>query len=59
MKLKKITLEFTSEELEAIHYAMEIGVSRHKKDKSRIAQDWIEIADDIRRRLPIKMRFDS
>lgn len=57
MKLDKITLEFTSEELEAIHYVMEIGIRKHRVEKCNTAKDWVDTADEIRKKLPIKMRF--
>jgi len=57
MKLDKITLQFTAEELEAIHYAMDIGIIKHRSDKCEIAKDWIDMADKIRQKLPIQLRF--
>ena len=56
MELDKITLQFTAEELEAIHYAMEIGIRKYKKEKCQTANNWIDKADDIRRSLPIRLR---
>ena len=55
MKLSKITYTFTAEELEAIHYAMEMGI-RHCKNITTSESKWIEIADKIRRTLPIRVR---
>lgn len=57
MKLDKITLQFTSEELEAIHYAIDIGVKSCRKSKSKYPVDWIDKAEEIRKRLPIKLRL--
>jgi len=56
MKIKKITLEFDSDELEALHYAIEMGVRHYNETSGKGADDWIIIADKIRRKLPIKMR---
>jgi len=58
MKLDKITLQFTAEELESIHYAMNCGIKNYKKSKSNCANNWIEIAENIRKDLPIKLRFN-
>ena len=59
MKITNITLEFTSEEMEAIHYAMNIGIMKHRKDKCKIAKDWIDTADNIRKKLPIRIRMNN
>ena len=57
MKLNKISLEFDREELEAIHYAMNIGIRKYKKDKCHTADNWINIAESIRMKLPIELRL--
>jgi len=57
MKLDKITLQFTAEEIEAIHYTMNLGIKSYKRNKPKCAEDWIEIAENIRKKLPIKLRF--
>ena len=59
MKINKISLELEEEEIEAIHYAMEIGIRKYRKDKCNTANDWIELADDIRKKLPIRIRLDK
>jgi len=57
MKIDKIILEFDAEELEAVHYAIEIGVRDYKRNKSTCANDWIEIAERIRQKLPTRLRM--
>lgn len=59
MKLDKITLQFTAKELEAIHYTMEIGIRKYRKDKCNTAADWIDIAEEIRKKLPIQLRLNT
>lgn len=59
MKIDKITLQFTSEELEAIHYAIHLGIRAYKKSKSKPADDWIETAENIRRKLPTKLHLED
>ncbi len=58
MKMKSINLEFTAEEIEAIHYAIELGVKSYKRNKPKCADDWIEVANNIRKKLPIGIRFN-
>lgn len=57
MKIDKITLQFDAEELEALHYAIEIGIRSYKKGKVKPANDWIEKAERIRQVLPTKLRM--
>ncbi len=59
MKINKITLEFSSEELEALHYAIELGIRSYRKGKTKPADDWIEKAERIRQVLPTKIRISS
>jgi len=59
MKLSRISLVFTAEEIEAIHYAIHIGIRSYEKNKSKGADDWIEKAEEIRRKLPTKLRMDG
>jgi len=57
MKLENISITFNSEELEALHYALEMGVRHYKKNKCSIADKWIDKAEEIRKKLPINLRF--
>ena len=57
MKLKSISIEFTEEEIEAIHYALNIGILKYKKDKCQTASSWIYLAEVIREKLPTKLKF--
>ncbi len=57
MELDKITLQFTVEEIEAIHYTLDMGVKSYKRNKPNCADDWINIAEDIRKKLPTKMKL--
>jgi len=59
MKINNITLEFSSEELEALHYVIELGIRSYQKGKIKPANDWIEIAERIRQVLPTRLRLLS
>jgi hypothetical protein len=59
MKLTKISLEFSYEELEAIHYAILIGVRVYKREKYTNADDLIDIAENIRSKLPINLKIQG
>lgn len=58
MKLEKISIEFTKEELEAIHYVMEIGVRSFRKHPIKSVEDWVDKVENIRKNLPITSRFE-
>ena len=57
MNLDKITLQFTSEEIESIHYILELGVRSFDKRPLKVARDWRDTAESIRKKLPIRLRF--
>ena len=59
MKIDKISLELSSEELEAIHYALHLGIKSYKRNKSKCADDWIQKAEEIRRRLPTRLHLED
>lgn len=58
MKLTKVCLEFTEEELSAMQYAMTIGIGvYHQTKKERCTDKWIDIASDISKTLPTNLRL--
>ncbi len=59
MKINKISLEFTAEELEAVHYAMNLGIRSYKRSSLKCADDWIEKAETIRRKLPTRLHLED
>jgi len=56
MKLKKITIEFTAEEIDAIHYAMTIGIDVHSKKNSVAGKELIDLAREVEKKLPTTVR---
>jgi hypothetical protein len=59
MKLDKITLQFTADEIEAIHYAINLGVRSYGRNKPKCADDWIDKAEEIRKMLPTKLHLED
>lgn len=55
MEIKKISIEFTDEEIEALHYVLELGNRSYKRNTPQSNNDWIELAEQIRKQLPIKL----
>jgi len=56
MKLNKISIEFSQEEIEALHYILEIGIRSFDKRPLKKVKNWRDLAEDIRTKLPIKIR---
>jgi hypothetical protein len=59
MEIKKICLEFTDEEIEAICYALELGIRSYKKNVPKCADDWIKTAEEVMRMLPTKLHLQD
>lgn len=59
MELKEISLKFTAQELEALHYVLSYGIKQYYDNKPKPAcDDWVDIAENIRINLPIKIRMN-
>jgi len=56
MKLKNITIEFTAEEIDAINYAMVIGIEVHSKKNFTSGKELIDLAREVEKKLPTTVR---